>query len=215
MDRREFIKKGMAVTAIGGAGGFSLLQFLNSRHGTVFRPPGALPEEEFLAACIRCAKCIPACPYDTLILGSSKDGRSSGTPYIEFRETPCYMCEDLPCIAACPTDALDHSLTDVTKANIGTAVITDREACLSLNGIRCEICYRVCPVIDKAITLQKHEQAVTRRHTVFEPVIHKDYCTGCGICENACPLDEPAITVITSQRGNKSGHYFFLNQQAG
>ncbi len=213
MDRREFIKKGFVITAIGTVGGFSLVNLMGRSREIYFRPPGALPEDEFLAACIRCGKCVQDCPYDTLVLADIRDGISVGTPYITFRSVPCYMCEDLPCIAACPTDALDHSLTDVNKMNIGTAVITDREACLSLNGIRCEICYRVCPLIDKAITLNKQEQAITHRHTVFEPVIHKDFCTGCGICENACPLDETAIRVIPSERGDKAGHYFYLREQ--
>ncbi|MDR3221903.1 MAG: ferredoxin-type protein NapG, partial [Candidatus Accumulibacter sp.] len=28
------------------------------------RPPGALPEDEFLAACTRCGLCVRDCPYD-------------------------------------------------------------------------------------------------------------------------------------------------------
>ncbi len=212
MKRRDFIKRTIVFGAVGFTAGFSMIQLAESGKSYYFRPPGALPEAEFISACIKCGECIQACPYDTLKSGSISDGTSSGTPYIEFRETPCYMCEDIPCVAACPTDALDHNLKDITKASMGTAVITDREACLSLQGIRCEICYRVCPLIDKAVTLNKYEQKITGRHTVFEPVIHKEYCTGCGICENACPLDEPAITVLPSQRGDKSGHYFYLNE---
>ena len=34
------------------------------------RPPGALPEAEFLAACIRCGLCVRDCPYDTLSLAT-------------------------------------------------------------------------------------------------------------------------------------------------
>lgn len=215
MDRRNFFKKSFAVSAIGCASGFSLLNFLGGENKIYFRPPGALSEEDFLAACIRCGKCIQDCPYDTLILGSAKDGKSAGTPYINFRETPCYLCEDIPCIKACPTDALDHNLTDISKADLGTAVITDREACLSLNGIRCEICYRVCPLIDNAITLNRVENKATGKHTIFEPVVHKDACTGCGICENACPLDNTAITVIQTQKGDKAKHYFYLNEKKG
>ena len=30
------------------------------------RPPGSLPEEEFLQACIRCGECFQACPNDVL-----------------------------------------------------------------------------------------------------------------------------------------------------
>ncbi|MCC7429749.1 ferredoxin-type protein NapG [bacterium] len=214
MERRDFLKKGLATGLVTCTSSFSLFALLGQDNKTYFRPPGALPENEFLSACIRCAKCVQACPYDTLKLGSVTDGKNAGTPFINFREKPCYLCEDLPCVKVCPTDALDiKSLVNIDLVHIGTAVITDREACLSLNGIRCEICYRVCPMIDRAITLEKHEQEITQKHTVFEPVIHKDYCTGCGICENACPLDESAITVLPSQRGDKAKHYQYLREQ--
>jgi ferredoxin len=32
------------------------------------RPPGALAEDDFLGACIRCGLCVRDCPYDTLAL---------------------------------------------------------------------------------------------------------------------------------------------------
>ncbi len=215
MDRRDFLKKGAALVLLGGTGGYTLLSFIEQRGVIYFRPPGAGDERVFLAACIRCGKCVQVCPYGSLTLGSIADGDSAGTPYLVFRDVPCYMCRDLPCIKACPTDALDPAITDPAEMVLGTAVITDREACLSMNGIRCEICYRVCPLIDKAITVEKHQQKITQRHTVFEPVVHKEVCTGCGICENACPLDQTAITVIPSQRGDKAGHYFYLDEQEG
>lgn len=215
MERRDFLKKGAALVVLGGTGGYTLLRWIGGSDAHYFRPPGAPAEDVFLARCIRCGKCVQACPYDSIRLGSISDGANTGTPYLTFRRVPCYMCEDLPCVESCPTDALDPGLTDATLMLLGTAVITDREACLSLNGIRCEICYRVCPLIDKAITLQIHEHKVTRRHSVFEPVIHKDACTGCGICEHACPLDETAIAVLPPTRGGKSRHYRYLREKGG
>jgi len=213
MNRRDFIFKSFVLTAVGGVSGISLLKMFSPSEHIYFRPPGALAESDFLAACIRCGKCVQACPYNTLLLADLDDGENSGTPYINFRQTPCYMCEDLPCIQACPTDALDHDLKNVFDSCMGTAVITDREACLSLNGIRCEICYRVCPLIDKAITIKKSPQTMTGKHTIFEPIIHKDICTGCGICENACPLDQAVIKILPSERGDKAQHYQFLREQ--
>lgn len=215
MNRREFLVKGAALALLGGTGGYTLLQLVSRRRTACFRPPGAGRDDAFLAACVRCGRCVQACPYGSVKLGSIADGDSAGSPYLVFREIPCYMCSDLPCVRACPTGALDPSLEAPAAMVLGTAVITDREACLSLNGIRCEICYRVCPLIDRAITLEKHPQKVTHRHTVFEPVVHKELCTGCGICENACPLDRTAITVVPSQRGDKSGHYLFLDEDRG
>ena len=88
---------------------------------------------------------------------------STGTPYFVARQVPCEMCEDIPCVKACPTGALDHSLTDINKARMGLAVLVDQETCLNFLGLRCDVCYRVCPVIDKAITLDPQTQRAHRQ----------------------------------------------------
>ena len=46
---------------------------------------------------------------------------------------------------------------------MGLAVLIDQENCLNFLGLRCDVCYRVCPVIDKAITLdpQTNEPVVS------------------------------------------------------
>lgn len=160
------------------------------------RPPGALPEKDFLAACIRCGLCVRDCPYGTLKLADWADGPALGTPYFVARKVPCEMCDTIPCVKACPTGALDHALVEINKAKMGAAVITSRETCLNLQGLRCDICYRVCPVIDKAITLETTHNGRTQRHAVFEPVVHAEYCTGCGKCEKSCPLGDAAIKVL-------------------
>ncbi len=160
------------------------------------RPPGALPEKEFLAACVRCGLCVRDCPYDTLKLADWADGPAIGTPYFMARSVPCEMCDNIPCVKACPTGALDHGLTDIAKAKMGVAVITSRETCLNLQGLRCDVCYRVCPAIDKAITLERTHNARTSKHAIFEPVVHAEACTGCGKCEKSCVLNESAIKVL-------------------
>ena len=85
------------------------------------RPPGALPEEDFLGACIRCGLCVRDCPYNTLELARPEQPVATGTPFFKARNIPCEMCEDIPCIKACPTGALDHSLTDINKSRMGIA----------------------------------------------------------------------------------------------
>lgn len=173
------------------------------------RPPGALMEKEFLAACVRCGLCVRDCPYNTLKLADWADGPALGTPYYNARSVPCEMCEDIPCVKACPTGALDHALKDINKAQMGVAVITSRETCLNLQGLRCDVCYRVCPVIDKAITLDRTHNTRTAKHAIFEPVVHPDHCTGCGKCEKACVLNEAAIKVLPRQMAalNQDKHY--------
>ena len=117
------------------------------------RPPGALVEKDFLGACVRCGLCVRDCPYDILSLAKPEEPVATGTPYFVARQLPCEMCEDIPCVKACPTGALDHSLTDITKARMGLAVLIDHETCLNWLGMRCDVCYRVCPLIDKAIEI--------------------------------------------------------------
>lgn len=173
------------------------------------RPPGALPESEFSAACIRCGLCVRDCPYDILMLAKPEEPMATGTPYFVARQAPCEMCEDIPCVKACPTGALDHSLTDIAKARMGLAVLVDQETCLNFLGLRCDICYRICPVIDKAITLEPQSNPRTGKHTLFIPVVHSEHCTGCGKCEKACPTEIAAIKVfpLYMAKGQLSAHY--------
>ena len=221
--RRQFIADTARLAC--GVGLLGLGVGLYSRHATALppaaiRPPGALPEAEFSGACIRCGMCVRDCPYNILHLAKPEEPMSTGTPYFVARQAPCEMCEDIPCVKACPTGALDHKLIDINKAKMGVAVLVDHETCLSYLGLRCEICYRVCPVIDKAITIDIQTNARTGRHTLFIPVVHSEHCTGCGKCEKACPTQIAAIKVfpIHMAKGQLSGHYrlgWVEKEQAG
>ena len=70
------------------------------------RPPGALPEAEFLAACSRCGDCVRACEPLALRKAGPEMGRLYETSIIVPSENPCTLCEGLPCVAACGTGAL-------------------------------------------------------------------------------------------------------------
>ncbi len=197
--------KGVGAVAVGGAAAYLMLKS-GFGYGWQLRPPGAVAEADFLKACVRCGKCAQACPYDAIRMLHLDAGTAIGTPAIAARQTPCYLCPDLPCVKACPTGALDPELKDAVRTRMGTAVITEREECLSLKGLRCEVCYRSCPLIDKAITVENYLNARTGRHAIFEPVVHKEHCTGCGICENVCVLDRPAIVVRPLQPPSESSY---------
>lgn len=173
------------------------------------RPPGALTGDDFLGACVRCGLCVEACPYDTLKLARHEEPVAAGTPWFEAREIPCEMCEDIPCVAACPSGALDPALDDINDARMGVAVLVDQENCLNMRGLRCDICYRDCPLIDSAITLEMRRNARTGAHAIFAPTVHADSCTGCGKCEHVCILEEAAIKVVPRglARGRLGEHY--------
>jgi ferredoxin-type protein NapG len=176
---------------------------------SAIRPPGALDEEDFLGACIRCGLCVRDCPFDTLKLASFGDKVTTGTPYFTARDIPCEMCDDIPCVRACPTGALDHSLENIDDARMGLAVLIDEENCLNFQGLRCDVCYRICPVIDKAITLEMEHNVRSGKHAVFIPTVHSDHCTGCGKCERACVLEDTAIRVMPFElaKGELGHHY--------
>jgi ferredoxin-type protein NapG len=178
---------------------------------TALRPPGALAENRFLGACIRCGMCVRDCPYHILDLATAGQDIATGTPYFTARSGPCEMCDDIPCVQACPTGALDHELKDIDKARMGLAVLADHETCLNFLGLRCDVCYRVCPLIDKAITLEPQHNARTGKHTLFIPTVHSDRCTGCGKCEKACVLETAAIRVLPRHLAQGAGgrHYRF------
>src|SRR5256885_11042445 len=91
------------------------------------RPPGAVAEELFLDRCTRCGDCLPACPY-----GSIKKDVATGYPIIFANESPCYLCEDFPCIAACETEAL-LPVGDRAEVRMGVAVVS-RAACTADQG---------------------------------------------------------------------------------
>ena len=213
LPRRRFLKD--AASVAGGAGLLALGAGMYAKQAsalpaTAIRPPGALAESEFLAACVRCGLCVRDCPYDTLKLAELGDGVATGTPYFEARDIPCEMCEDIPCVVACPSGALVRELTDIGEARMGLAVLIDQENCLNFLGLRCDVCYRVCPVIDKAITLERMHNPRSDRHAMLLPTVHSDHCTGCGKCEKACVLPgESAIKVLPIKlaQGSKAEHY--------
>ncbi len=213
--RRRFLA-GMAGTACGAAlVGMGLGLYSRSAAPLApyaLRPPGALLEPDFLGACVRCGLCVRDCPFDTLRLAELGDPAAApGTPYFVAREIPCEMCDPIYCVEACPTGALEPQLTDIDDARMGLAVLIDLETCIAFQGLRCEVCFNVCPVRGDAITLERRHNPRTGQHVQFVPVVHSDACTGCGKCEHACITSEAAIKVlpIALAKGGLGAHYRF------
>ncbi len=208
--RRDFLQKTIQGAALATSGGL-LWSYLVQRNAQAvpfaLRPPGALPEADFNALCIKCGRCVAACPYATLQLAPVGVGAPLGTPYFQPRQVPCRLCQDIPCQRACPTGALSPQLTEITAARMGLAVI-DTEHCLSWQGLRCEICYRVCPLREQAITIDARPRRLSK-HAMLLPTIHSDACTGCGICEQACPAEVAAIRILPHAwvQGKIGDHY--------
>jgi len=194
----------------------------------VLRPPGALPENDFLKACIKCGLCAEACEnrdsnkkkdgssrIGTLKMAKGGDHKMIGTPFFIPTEVPCYMCDDIPCVPVCPSGALDmpsllnkKEELDINKSRMGLAVVHE-ESCIAFWGIQCDACYRACPLLDEAISLEYQKNERTGKHAFLLPVVHSDICTGCGLCEKACVTEKPAIFILPIEHstGRAGSHY--------
>ena len=205
VNRREFLSRTAcgAVAVAGTASAGWLLSVGSAAEAKpCLRPPGALPEERFLATCIRCGRCIDACPNRTIVSFTKEAGRElalqpgagqRGTPVIFPRRQACILCngalgEELLCTAACPSGALRRTAKNATsvRANVkmGTAEV-DKNLCYSFNGASCGACVRACPFEGQALSAGLWEK----------PIIDPRVCVGCGLCERACVRYPQAIRI--------------------
>lgn len=151
---------------------------------TSFRPPGALAEPAFLAACTRCGYCIEACPVHAIVRAPTTAGLAAGTPIIEPLVEPCIACEGMFCAAVCPTGALVPPPEGWAGESLGDLSL-DAARCIAFQGIECGVCVRVCPVGEAALTLDD----------AGRPVIQGG-CVGCGVCVRAC-VTSPASLALS------------------
>ena len=142
ISRRAFLKTSTLVVT-GGAIAFGAVSVpLLKRDRLLLRLPGALDEDTFLASCIKCGQCLQVCPPQVVKLAGISQGFGIGTPYIIPREGGCILCSGLPCVLACPTGALAHDLSLGKDADMGLAVLTHADTCLSVLGVN-DLVYRL------------------------------------------------------------------------
>ena len=187
--KRSSIIAGIAAAIVGG----QAVYLAAAGKGELLRPPGAQSESDFMARCVKCGKCLEACPYRAVHVAPGNAGAAAGTPVIDAREQACRLCEDFPCVAACPTGAL-RDVDGRRDVRMGIAVI-DEELCIAFQGMRCEVCYRACPLIDEAIVIDYRMREGDAIHSVFAPAIVQDACVGCGLCVERCVVGEPRTAI--------------------
>lgn len=170
----------------------------------LIRPPGALPEKEFLRRCVKCGECMKVCTTNGLQPAFLQAGLEGiWTPMLVSRIGYCeYRCT--LCGQVCPTGAIKRmEEKEKTEVKIGLAVI-DKNKCLPYaESESCIVCEEVCPIPRKAVWFE--EVTVRTREgaekIVKQPRVDSDRCTGCGICENKCPVEgSPAIYITALKK---------------
>lgn len=134
-ERRRFLQASVAAT--GCVAAISVIGFVpvRGKWRPRVRPPGALDEVPFLAACIKCGQCVQVCPVEAIELADLAEGFGVGVPYIETRDQACdFSCDGLQCVLACPTGALTHEINYPHQVRIGLAELARPERCLARNG---------------------------------------------------------------------------------
>jgi MauM/NapG family ferredoxin protein len=207
LSRRAFV--GTALAGLAAPFLFAVRPLKLHPEPSLIRPPGALPENQFLGRCVRCGECMQVCIGNALHPALTEAGIEGLftprlIPRIGYCEYQCTLCGQV-----CPTGAIKR-LTPAEKqtTTIGRAHV-DRNRCLPYaKGIPCIVCEEHCPTPQKAIRFRevavRNEQGLTVR--VKQPYVVDELCIGCGICENKCPLPGRSAILVTSageSRGNE------------
>lgn len=189
--KRRFL--GSALTSLVVVGSLKSSYLSRNQKNDAIRPPGVLPESQFLDRCVRCHECTRICMttggcLQPALLESGWEGiwTPISVPRTGFCEYNCNLCGQV-----CPTGAIVRlTLAEKQKMKMGTASF-DKNRCIPWYRLEnCLVCEEHCPVAEKAIKFE--EKAVIRpdgSHAVVKfPYIVESRCVGCGICVTKCPL---------------------------
>lgn len=129
----------------------------------IIRPPGALPEDEFVKRCIKCGQCMKLCPTNVIQpMGIEAGLTNLWTPTMNNRiGTSGCQLDCVACGFVCPTAAIrplmlaeklgKGKFSADGPVKIGTASF-DRTKCLPWAfNTPCIVCQENCPVSPKAI----------------------------------------------------------------
>ncbi len=188
----DLSRRGFLYSAAGGVGmGFAVQQSPFSAlqdKRQLIRPPGALPEGDFLATCIRCGECMKSCLTNTLQPTLWESGLAGlWTPKLDVRFAACEQ-ECNVCGKVCPTQAIRSlDLEEKTHAKLGTAILKKEMCLVWAQDKLCLICDEICP----------YDAIVFRTIDGYRrPFVVASRCNGCGYCEQRCPVEGDSAIVV-------------------
>lgn len=171
------------------------------------RPPGSVPEAEFLQMCIRCGECFQSCPSDVLQpLGFQQGLEGLWTPHVVADWAGCASSCNA-CGQVCPTGAIRAlPLEEKRHARMGLAVI-NASTCLPFHGEACQLCvdectaagYHALEFVQVGTEVDAAGQPIEGTGTLA-PLLLPDKCVGCGLCQTRCY----AINVASKELLNES-----------
>jgi ferredoxin len=199
--RRRFLAAGVGLVAggIGGGGAAALISAAgpgsNDPQGFVpVRPPGSVPEQEFLRRCIRCGECFQACPNDVLQpLGFQQGLVGLWTPHVAADWSGCEVsCNN--CGQVCPTGAIRAISLDEKRAARMALAVVDLATCLPYAGREpCQLCLDECTAAgyDAIEFVRSGTQADELGNPIegtgfLAPLVLPEKCVGCGLCQTRC-----------------------------
>lgn len=162
ISRRQFV-----VSSVAGLAALPVLR-LEGHLGSnwdpaLIRPPGALPEIDFLARCIKCGQCMRICPTNVIHPAPLARGLEAlWTPILDFRiGTSGCQLNCIACGNVCPTAAI-RPISLEERLGVGrfkargpiriSTAFVDRGRCLPwAMNTPCIVCQENCPVSPKAI----------------------------------------------------------------
>ncbi|MCO8121284.1 4Fe-4S binding protein [Stieleria sp. TO1_6] len=158
------------------------------------RPPGSVPEQEFLEMCIRCGECFKACPNNVLQPEAFQQGLEGlWTPMVNADwagcESSCNACGQV-----CPTGAIRAlPLAEKKAARMGLAIVNE-STCLPFAGSEaCDLCVQECNAAGyhaieyTQVGTQVDDSGAPIEGTGYSaPVVLADKCVGCGLCQTRC-----------------------------
>jgi ferredoxin len=207
-DKREYDPgRRQLLLALGTSiAGVALLRsdFFHRRdHSYRIQPPGGR-ENNLVMKCVRCGECLRACPTGGLQPAISELGLEGlWTPILVPRLGYCdFSCN--ACGQVCPVKAIPSlNLDEKRQQQIGSAYIDENRCIAWADHIECVVCEEMCPLAEKAITLEQWEGigGDGKVQTVPLPRVNRDLCIGCGICEYKCPINGDAAIRVYTPRG--------------
>ena len=157
------------------------------------RPPGSVPEAEFLQMCIRCGECFQSCPSDVLQpLGFQQGLEGLWTPHVVADWAGCASSCNA-CGQVVPTGAIRAlPLAEKRHARMGLAIVNE-STCLPFHGEACQLCVDECTAAGYnalefiAVGTEVDELGQPIEGTgQLAPLLIPDKCVGCGLCQTRC-----------------------------